>query len=101
MISDQQRGLLGQSLPTGRLEPEVVLVDGIPDRHLSAHQSLVGAFEGMFGSGRDTLGDQALDSAWGLALGAPGLGRGTRLERRPAAALVPSRCAREAAREDR
>ena len=95
MVSDQQRRLLGQSLPTGRLEPEVVLAQDIPDRFLGAHQCLVGAIEGVFGSGGDTLADQAFDVTLGLARGAPGLGHHSRLEGRPAVAPVQSRCARE------
>ena len=50
MISDQQRGLRGESLPTGRLKAEVVLAQDIPDRLLSPHQCLVGALERVFGS---------------------------------------------------
>ena len=67
MISDQQRGLLGQSVPTGRLQPEVELVQGIPDRLLSTHQRLVGTVEGVFGGRGDSLGDEALDRTLGLA----------------------------------
>src|SRR5512132_589325 len=65
MISDQQRGLLGQPLPTGRLEPEVVLAQGIPDRLLSPHQCLVGALEGVLGSGGDAPADKAFDAPRG------------------------------------
>ena len=88
MISDQQRGFLGQSLPTGRLKPEVVLAKGIPDGLLSAHQSLVRAIEGVFGSGGGALADQTFDSTFGSALGAPGLAPRGRIEGRPAVALV-------------
>src|SRR5450755_3340412 len=84
MISDQQRGLRGQSLPTGGLEPEVVLAESIPHRLLSAHQCLVGAIEGVFGSGGDPLADQALNPTRGPALGGLGFGYGSRVEGRPA-----------------
>jgi hypothetical protein len=90
MISDQQRGLLGQALPTGRLKPEVVLAQGIPNRLLSPHQSLVGTFEGVFGRGGDALGDEAFDSPLGSPLGARGLGH------RP----LPGRWSRDGCHED-
>ena len=61
MISDQQRRLPRQTVPTGRLEPEVVLLEGIPDRLLTA-SAFVGAVEGVFGRGNDTPTDQTLDS---------------------------------------
>src|ERR1035438_2316956 len=99
MVSDQQRGLLGQSLPAGGFKPEVVLANGVPDRLLSAHQSLVGAIEGVFGSGGDTPTDQALNSTVGLVRIAPGLGHCSRIESRPAVAVVQRRCARERAVE--
>ena len=60
MISDQQRCLLGQSLPTGRLKPEVVLAQDIPERLLRPHQRLVGTFEGVFGH----TADDAIKSLW-------------------------------------
>jgi hypothetical protein len=71
MISDQKRGLLGQPLPTGGLEPEVVVAEGNPDVLLSAQQILVGAFEGVLGRAGDAPGDQALDCTLGSARGAP------------------------------
>jgi hypothetical protein len=61
MISDQQRRLLRQALPTGRLKPKVVVAEGNPDVLLGAQQFLVRAFEGVFGSRGGTLGDQALE----------------------------------------
>jgi hypothetical protein len=61
MISDQKRGLLRQTLPAGRLKPEVVVAEGNPDVLLSDQQFLVGTVEGVFGSGGGALGDQALD----------------------------------------
>jgi hypothetical protein len=93
MHSDQQRGLLGQSVPTGRLKPKVVLAQGIPDRPLSAQQFLVGALESVFGSGRDSLGDEALDPTLRSALSAPGLGDCGGFEDRRAVALVKQRSA--------
>ena len=60
MISDQQRGLRWQSLPTGRLKPEVVLAQDIPDRLLNPHRCLVGALEGVFSRSGDPLADEAL-----------------------------------------
>ena len=78
MISDQKRGLLRQTLPTGRLKPEVVVAEGNPDGLLSAQQLLVGTVEGVFGGGGGALGDQALDQTR-LALGAPALGHGRRI----------------------
>src|SRR5450755_2254988 len=93
MIADQQRGLLGQSLPAGGLKPEVVLAQDIPDRLLNPQELLVGAFQGVFGSGRDTLADQAFDPTFGLAIATPRLSHRTPLEGRLAAAVVHSRCA--------
>src|SRR5450755_125365 len=95
MIADQQRGLLGQSLPAGGLKPEVVLTQDIPDRLLNPQELLVGAFQGVFGSGRDTLADQAFDPTFGLAIATFGLVLRSRIEGRLAAAVVHSRCARE------
>src|SRR5580693_2865567 len=86
MISDEQRRLRRQPVPTGRLEPEVVLIEGVPDRLLSAHQALVGAVEGVFGGGSDALSDEALDWTLGLRLGARGLGHCSRLGGRPGVA---------------
>ena len=83
MISDQKRGPLRQTLPTRRLEPEVVVAEGNPDVLLSAQQFLVGTVEGVFGSGGGALGDQAFESTRGLALGAPALGHGSLIEGRP------------------
>src|ERR1700733_4583048 len=67
MIPDEQRCLARQSVPTGGLEPEVILIEGVPHRLLSAHQCLVGAVEGVFGGGGDALTDEALDWTSGLA----------------------------------
>src|SRR5664279_5720623 len=93
MIADQQRGLLGQSLPAGGLKPEVVLAQDIPDRLLSPQEPLVGAFQGVFGSGGDTLADQAFDPTFGAAIATPRLSHRTRLEDRAAVILGRSRCA--------
>src|SRR5450432_4241570 len=87
MIADQQRRLRRQPLPTGYLQPEIVLTQEIPHRLLSAHQLLVGTVKRVLGRGRDTLGDQSLDPTLGWALGIPGLRRARRLERRSAVAL--------------
>jgi hypothetical protein len=59
-----------------------VVAEGNPDVLLSAQQLLVGAVEGVFGSGGGALGDEALDSTFGLALGAPALGHGSRIDGR-------------------
>ena len=90
MISDQQRGLLRQSLPTGRLKAEVEPGQGVPDGLLRAHQFLVGAIERMLGSGGDALADQSLDSTFGSALGARGVSYDSRLVALSTVALVPS-----------
>jgi hypothetical protein len=82
MISDQQRRLLGEALPTGRLKPEVISAEDIPDRLLREQQLLVGAVQGVFGSSSDPLADQALDPANGLALACPGRSRPSRLRGR-------------------
>ena len=50
----------------------------------------------MFGRGGDTLGDQALDSTLGSALGASGPGGPSRIEGRLAVALVENRRVRDA-----
>src|ERR1700729_1667726 len=90
MIADEQRRLPRQFVPTRRLEPEVVLIQGVPDGLLRAHQRLVGAVEGVFGSRGDALTDEGLDWALGMAarpprppLGAWWLDHGYRIVVRP------------------
>ena len=83
-ISNQQRRLLKASAPNRTSKLKVVVAEGNSDVLLSAQQFLVRAFEGVFGSRGGTLGDQALESTFGLALGAPApLGHGSRIAGRP------------------
>src|ERR1700744_6452999 len=95
MISDQQRWLRRQSLPTGRLQPEVIPTQEIPDRLLNPHRCLVGPVEGVLGRGGDTLADQALEFPLGSPGAASWLRHRGRIEGRPATGLLGTRRTRE------